>query len=267
MIKLQRINNEMNPPKIRDLFYQHEGRLIHKWDHYFDIYDKHFEKYAGQPVNILEIGVSHGGSLQLWKKYFGGAANIYGIDINPECKQFEEGNIKIFIGSQEDKSFLDSVLAALPPLDIIIDDGGHTMSQQITSFEKLFLKLKEGGIYLIEDTHTSYWDEFHGGLRKRGSFIEYSKNLIDSLYDSHVHDKRKITINEMTGHISGISFYDSIVVFEKKHRPAPYHIRKGSETIEPYQPTTLKKPSLLMRIKERFFGKVNTWQANDRGKV
>jgi hypothetical protein len=257
----------MNPPTIRDLFYQHEGRLIHKWDHYFEIYDKYFSPFRGQPIHILEIGISHGGSLQLWKKYFGDTVTIYGIDINPECKKFEEEGVKVFIGSQEDVQFLDTVRAALPALDIIIDDGGHTMSQQITSFEKLFLQLKEGGIYLVEDTHTSYWHEFHGGLRKKGSFIEYSKNLIDSLYEGHVYDKRKILINEITGHMSGISFYDSIVVFEKIQRPAPYHIRKGSETIEPYQPTTLKKPSILMKIRERFFGKVDTWQANDRGKI
>jgi cephalosporin hydroxylase len=257
----------MNSNKLRELFYNHEGKLIHKWDHYFDIYEKYFSKYIGQELNILEIGISHGGSLQLWKKYFGDKVNIFAIDINPECKKLEEERIKIFIGSQEDKVFLQEVKKNLPALDIIIDDGGHTMNQQIVSFEILFLKLKNEGIYLIEDTHTSYWYEFHGGLKKANSFIEYSKDMIDSLYEEHVMNKNKININENTQNIYGISFYDSIVVFEKKLRPKPFHLRKGSETIDPYVPKELKKPSLILKIKQRFFGRINTFKENDKGKI
>jgi 23S rRNA U2552 (ribose-2'-O)-methylase RlmE/FtsJ len=257
----------MNSKKLKELFYNHEGKLVHKWDHYFDIYEKYFSKYIGQQINILEIGISHGGSLQLWKKYFGDKVNIYAIDINPQCKKLEEERVKIFIGSQGDRQFLQQVVQELPDLDIVIDDGGHTMNQQIISFENLFLKVNEGGLYLVEDTHTSYWHEFHGGLKKANSFIEYSKNLIDSLYEGHVRDKRKIQINELTKHIIGISFYDSIVVFQKQHRPEPFHIRKGTETIVPYKPTELKKPSMLMKIKHRLFGKIDTFTANDRGKL
>jgi hypothetical protein len=120
----------------------------------------------------------------------------------------------------------------VPDLDIVIDDGGHTMDQQIVSFENLYLKVREGGIYLVEDTHTSYWHEFHGGLKKADTFIEYSKNLIDSLHKGHVPDKKEIVINEITKHINGILFYDSIVVFEKVLRPQPFNIRKGIEMIE-----------------------------------
>lgn len=257
----------MNSGKLRELFYNHEGKLIHKWDHYFDIYEKYFSKYIGKEINILEIGISHGGSLQLWKKYFGDKVNIYAIDINPECKKLEEERIKIFIGSQEDQLFLQQVANEIPGLDIIIDDGGHTMNQQIISFENLFLKVNEGGLYLVEDTHTSYWYEFHGGLKSPNSFIEYSKNLVDSLYEGHVPDKRKIQINEITHHITAISFYDSIVVFQKQKRPQPFHIRKGTETIEPYQPTELRKASLLMKIRQRLYGKIDTFRKNDKGRI
>lgn len=257
----------MNSKKLRDLFYNHEGKLIHKWDHYFEIYEKYFSEYIGQQINILEIGISHGGSLQLWKKYFGDKVNIYAIDINTQCKKLEEEQIKIFIGSQENEQFLQQVFQELPDLDIVIDDGGHTMNQQIISFENLFLKVKEGGIYLVEDTHTSYWHEFHGGLKKANSFIEYAKNLIDSLYDGHVRDKRKIRIDEITKHVFGISFYDSIVVFQKRQRSQPFHIRKGAETIDPYSQTELKKPSILLKIKQRLFGEIDTFKANDKGKL
>jgi cephalosporin hydroxylase len=257
----------MDQNKLRELFYNHEGKLIHKWDHYFDIYEKLFSKYVGKEINILEIGVSHGGSLQLWKKYFGAKINVYAIDINPECKKLEEERVKIYIGSQSDKQFLQRVLQQVPDLDIILDDGGHTMSQQIVSFENLYLKVKEGGLYIVEDTHTSYWYEFHGGLKKPNSFIEYSKNLIDSLYEGHITEKEKIVINQITKHIHCVSFYDSIVVFEKRKRAEPFHIKKGDETIEPYVQKELHKPSLIRQIKAKLWGTTNTFKNNDKGKL
>lgn len=257
----------MEQSKLRELFYHHEGKLIHKWDHYFDVYEKYFSKYVGKEVNILEIGVSHGGSLQLWKKYFGAKVNIYAIDINPECKKLEEEQVKIFIGSQSDKNFLQQIMNELPELDIILDDGGHTMQQQIVSFETLYLKVKEGGLYAVEDTHTSYWYEFHGGLKNPNSFIEYSKNLVDSLYEGHLNEKQKVLVNTITKHISGISFYDSIVVFEKKKRSDPFHIKKGDETIEPYVQTELQKSNLIRKLKLKLFGKIDTFRLNDKGKI
>ena len=259
----------MDKNTLRDIFYQHDGRLIHKWDQYFDIYEHYFEKYKGKEINILEIGISHGGSIQLWRKYFGEKINLFAIDFNPECQQFEDDRTKVFIGSQTDTQFLDRVISTLPVMDVIIDDGGHTMQQQIVSFEKLFMTLKEGGLYLVEDTHTSYWHAFHGGLRKKGSFIEYAKDRIDSLYDEHVDDKSQIIISEITENINSIAFYDSVVVFEKKKRNKPFHIQKGTETINPYVAATeLKKATLWMKLKAKFFGtNNNSFWNNHKGKI
>ena len=243
---------ELPKESIRDIFYNHTGNLIHKWDHYFDIYEKYFSKYRGQKINILEIGISHGGSLQLWKKYFGEHVHIYAIDINPDCKKLQEENTTIFIGSQSDKDFLAHVSSQLPELDFIIDDGGHTMEQQLVSFEMLYMKVKEGGLYIVEDTHTSYWDEFHGGLKNPDSFIEKSKKLVDSVYEYHVVDKSKIRIDEISQHINCISFYDSIVVFEKQLRKQPFHKQIGRKTITPYEPVELKKKTFLDSIKGIF---------------
>ncbi|MGI8951850.1 MAG: class I SAM-dependent methyltransferase [Chitinophagaceae bacterium] len=240
---------------LRDLFYQHEGRSIHKWDHYFEIYEKYFSKYKGQEINMLEIGISYGGSLQLWKKYFGDNVHIYAIDINPECKKLEEENTTIFIGSQSDTKFLKDVLQQLPPLDIVIDDGGHTMIQQKISFEMLYLKVKEGGIYIVEGTHTSYWHEYYGGLKNSNSFIEFSKKMVDSLYEGHVKNKNKLLINDITKHINCISFYDSMVVFEKQKRKNPFDIRRGNETITSSKPVGLNKGSIFTRIKYKLFGR------------
>ena len=242
----------MQKETLKEIFYTHSGNLIHKWDHYFDIYVKYFSKYRGQKVTILEIGVAHGGSLQLWKKYFGDNIHIYAIDINQECKNLGEENNTIFIGSQSDPGFLKTVMEQLPELDIIIDDGGHTMEQQKVSFETLYLKLKEGGLYLVEDTHTSYWYEFHGGLKKSSTFIEYAKNLVDSLYEGHISNKKKLLLNEITRHINCISFYDSIVVFEKEKRADPFHLRKGKETITLYEQKEANK-SIFQAITAKFF--------------
>src|SRR6187551_1933001 len=96
----------LTKPSIRELFYAHNENLIHKWDHYFDVYERYFAKYRGKKLNILEIGISHGGSIQLWKKYFGEQVQIYAIDINPECKKIKQENTTIFIGSQSDPVFL-----------------------------------------------------------------------------------------------------------------------------------------------------------------
>jgi hypothetical protein len=196
--------------RLESLFRKNNGNLIYKWSHYFDIYERFFERYVDQEVTILEIGVYRGGSLKMWKEYFGSKAQIYGVDINPECKKFEEERIQIIIGSQEDRSFLNKLKASIPKVDIIIDDGGHTMHQQIVTFEEMFDHIKDNGIYLCEDTHTSYWHTYGGGFRNPDSFIEYSKDLVDSLTGWHYGK-----VNKYTKSIKSINFFDSIVVFEK----------------------------------------------------
>jgi len=71
---------------LQKYFRTNRKRLITKWDHYFEIYDRHFKRYRDREVTVLEIGVSHGGSLQMWKHYFGSRARIFGIDINPAVR-------------------------------------------------------------------------------------------------------------------------------------------------------------------------------------
>ncbi|HZV68041.1 MAG TPA: class I SAM-dependent methyltransferase [Saprospiraceae bacterium] len=213
-------------------FRQNNKRLIHKYMHYFDVYERHFSKYRNKEIVILEIGVSQGGSLQMWKEYFGEKAMIYGIDVDPNCKSLEEKNIKIFIGSQSDRKFLREVKAQIPPVDILIDDGGHTMVQQTVSFEELFDSIKEDGIYLCEDLHTSYWARYGGGHKRKGSFIEYSKNFIDDL--NAYHSKQgSLRVNSFTNSVDSIHYYDSIIVIEKKKRTeAPHDEKTGNISFE-----------------------------------
>jgi len=212
-------------------FRQNDKRLIHKWIHYFDIYDRHFSQFRDKEIVLLEIGVSQGGSLQMWKNYFGEKAKIYGIDIDPRCKKFEEENITIFIGSQSDRNFLNEVKLQIPKIDILIDDGGHTMDQQIVSFEELFGCIKDDGVYLCEDLHTSYWPPFGGGYKKPGTFIEYSKDFIDFLNAYHSKEK-SLKVNDFTKTVDSIHYYDSILVIEKKQKGKPYAEKTGSKSFD-----------------------------------
>jgi len=214
-------------------FNNNTEREITKWMHYFDVYDRHFSRFRNKNIVVVEIGVFRGGSLQMWKKYFGENAKIYGIDINPECKSFEEDNIEIFIGSQSDRNFLKEIVAKIPRIDILIDDGGHEMQQQIVSFEELFRHIKEDGVYLCEDTHTSYWKYYEGGYKKKGTFMEYTKDLIDYLNAYHSRSKR-LCVSDFTRSAGSIHFYDSIVVIEKQKRDKPPCARmtgKGTSVI------------------------------------
>jgi len=204
--------------------------------HYFEIYDRHFTRFRHRPVTVLEFGVSQGGSLRMWKHYFGDAAELFGVDINPNCKQFEKSGVRIFIGDQADRGFLRRLANELPEIDILIDDGGHTMAQQIATFEELFPKVAPHGIYLCEDLHTSYWRRWGGGYRRRGSFIEYSKSWIDALHAWHSRQPRKLQVSEFTRATHSLHYYDSVLVIEKRPMQPPTNERTGRALFPDYTP-------------------------------
>ena len=145
---------------------------------YFDSYDHFFSKYRNQNITFVEIGVLGGGSLFMWRNYFGPDASIIGIDLNPNAKKWEEYGFEIYIGSQSDIKFWDSFTKEVGLIDVVLDDGGHTYEQQIITTECLLSSMNDGGIILVEDTHTSYMDGFGP---KSKSFIEYTKILIDKV--------------------------------------------------------------------------------------
>ena len=220
--------------KLKEFFYKNNKKDLNKWLHYFDIYEENFSKYKKRKITILEIGIAKGGSLRMWKNYFSSDSKIVGIDINPECKKFEKDNIKTYIGNQADVNFLGSVIKDIGKPDIIIDDGGHTSNQQILSFNYLFGHLSDKGTYLVEDTHTSYHSDFQD--RQDGfTFMDYAKSLPDKLnlwyqyndykiYKKEI--KEKINMPYLTKNTHKISFYNSIVVFEKKNVETPLSITK-----------------------------------------
>lgn len=194
-------------------FQTNDGRIIHKWKHYFPIYERHFRDFIYKPVTFIEIGVGSGGSLQMWKRYFGPHARIIGIDVIAGFKSFEEDQIDIRIGPQQDPAFLQSVIEEFGPPDIVLDDGSHKMSHMIASFECLYPRLSKTGVYMVEDLHTAYWEEFEGGLRQPASFIEVCKGLVDELNADH--SRNLLPPTEFTRTTMSMHFYDSVVVFER----------------------------------------------------
>ena len=165
--------------------------------------------------------------------------NICGLDIREDTPNSPVGNI--WIGSQTDTELLDELNKEEGPFDIIIDDGSHVNEHQILTFEYLFPKLKPGGVYIVEDIHTSYW-ESHGGGYGTDSFVEYSKKLSDMInyeswmrgYQSPVNyewvpnqdDIEKYNSYgisaEIYKNVNGISFYPNVIILYKSNKESEY---------------------------------------------
>ena len=215
----------INP--IAEYFFGNRGRLIDKWHHYFEIYHRHFAKFRGRSPVVVEVGVSHGGSLQMWRHYFGAGARIVGIDVDLRCKEFEDESTTILIGDQADRRFLAGVRERVPHIDILIDDGGHTMAQQIATFEELYPHIQRHGVYLCEDIHTSFLPDWGGGYRREGTFLEYSKTLIDRLYGWYSQEPDRFAVDDMTRTTFALHFYDSVLVIEKRPMSPPQSSATG----------------------------------------
>jgi hypothetical protein len=206
---------------------------VHKWHHYFDLYDRYFGKYRDRPIRMLEIGVFRGGSLRMWKEYFHPDSTIVGIDIDKSCAAHEIADRRVFvrIGSQADPNFLAEVNGEFGPFDIILDDGSHKTHHQIISFGALFRDaLKDGGCYMVEDCHTNYWIKH---VDSPETFIEVSKQMVDMLHEPYFDRKEthfrvghpdavtEMELSYLSANLDGICFHDSIVVFDKKKRALP----------------------------------------------
>lgn len=199
---------------LEEFFYNKPHRLMHKWEHYFPIYEQWFSKFRGKSIDVLEIGVSHGGSLQMWKDYFGVKAMIFGVDKNMACRFLEEDRINIIIADQSEEKHRQYMDSKLRSLDVIIDDGSHRPKDQIKTFETLFYKLRRGGVYLVEDVHTSYQKGF--GF---GSFVRYAKKLADKM---HI---------DPTSTIGSIHIYNSVVVITKDPVLSLQDVKLGTVSI------------------------------------
>jgi hypothetical protein len=217
--------------ELEAIFYAHKGRLAHKWHHYLEIYERHFAplRHAKEPLRILELGVSRGGSLDIWRKYFGPSARIVGIDIDPACAERVDPENTVIIGDQSDPALLGSALETLGGgVDLVIDDGSHLGRLQIASFEYLYPRISERGLYVCEDLHCSYWDSHEGGYRRPDTFIEYGKDLIDRLHAWYLEESLQARFMNFATTTYGIFVYLDVIVIEKRPVARPFHVRMGN---------------------------------------
>ena len=216
----------------RDFLLRTDDRTLFKMDHYLDIYDRLLGAWRGRKISFLEIGVYKGGSLRMWQDFFAPDARLTFVDIDPACKMLQLPGTEILIGDQADRSFLASLAQDRGPFDMIVDDGGHQMHQQTTSFQALWAALNDGGLYIVEDTHTSYWPGFGGGHRAPGSFIEFAKDLIDKMHSWYTEDDTSFPLHPLAAEIGSVQFFDSMVVVEKRLKAPPMSItaHKGKVT-------------------------------------
>jgi hypothetical protein len=210
-------------------FLSNNGVSMHKWVDYFDVYHRSFSRYRGKTITFVEIGVQNGGDLRMWRRYFGSQARIIGIDIDPNCKELEKDGFEIWIGDQADPDFWEKFNRAIPSVDIVLDDGGHNMTQQINTLVALFPVLVNGGTYLCEDTHTSYFPAHGGGVSTGGSFLDVIKSMVDEMHAWYHAPLNTIEGSYIANHLYSISVFDSIVVLEKRKKNAPIVLARGHE--------------------------------------
>ncbi len=169
------------------LYQEHQGKVSDKWSLYIQEYDRLFAPYHKNPVCLLEVGIQNGGSLEIWSKYFPLAIKIVGCDINPDCAklQYEDNRIALVVSDINTDATEKQILEHSPLFDLIIDDGSHSSGDIIRMFARYFKHLKDNGLYVVEDLHCSYWQEFEGGLFYPFSSITFFKRLVDVANHEH----------------------------------------------------------------------------------
>ena len=193
-------------------------RLVTKLGSYPDAQHRHLARFQGRSPRVLEIGVFGGGSLRMWRNYFGDGAMVVGVDVDPQCAKHADPSLGIHvrIGDQTDRGFLAALDDELGPFDVVVDDGRHRMEQQLTTFEVLWPRLATPGVYLCEDAHTSYSPRYGGGWGAEGTFIRRMFEVVDSM-----HAWFGGTPDDLTRTVASVCFYQALVVVEKERVRPP----------------------------------------------
>jgi len=205
-----------------------------KWgEHWYaQHYQTHFAPLRKKPLRLLEIGVggyedprSGGASLRMWKAYFP-RAMIYGLDIRDK-RPHDEPRIRTIMGSQDDEELLKGISAQYGPFDIVIDDGSHMNAHILKSFRVLFPLLAENGLYVVEDTQTSYWPQF-GGAPATDHAAPTSMNVLKSLVDGLNHREfprnAELSPSYLERHVVAMHFYHNLVFVQKGVNDEPSNV-------------------------------------------
>jgi hypothetical protein len=205
--KIETIANQNSD--IYEIFLNSE-KFSTKWTSYFQVYDQIFKKYKNKKITFVEVGVANGGSLFIWKKYFSEDSRIIGIDLNPNARKLEKHGFEIYIGNQTKKSFWENFYNKVGKIDILLDDGGHKNIQQVSTVHYSLPHIKDDGIIVVEDTHTSFIKKEFGNPSKY-SFINFCNLIVSSIHKRCAVFEKKL--NFYSKKIFSINFYESIVVF------------------------------------------------------
>lgn len=182
-----------------------------KWSSYFAVYEALLASFRGKPDLVLvEIGVMNGASLFMWRSYFGDGARIIGIDYSPTAERMREKGFEIHIGDQASPEFWRRFFEEVGSVDIIIDDGGHTNRQQILTVDCCLEHVKDGGLILVEDVHTSYMKRY--GNPSAYSFVNYAKGIVDRIQTRNPSVARERDA-KFGSCVYSVSFFESVVCF------------------------------------------------------
>ena len=219
-------SNNSNP--LAAYFESHQvGRGIFKWEHYFEIYHRYFQKFVGKEVHVVEIGIFSGGSLDMWKSYFGPECRIYGVDIQEACKAYEDEKTKVIIGDQGDRAFWGRFRELVPRVDIVIDDGSHFAEHQIITLEELLPHMQPGGVYLCEDH-----------ARVHTAFTAYVYGLADRLNAAAVRaDRMAVVPSQFQKLIEAVHLHPYVTVIERRdHAVDSFTCAKRGTEWQPFAP-------------------------------
>jgi hypothetical protein len=221
---------------LEDIFHSHRGKVSDKWSSYLPIYDRSFERFRRSPVRLLEIGIQNGGSLEVYQAYFLQGSLLVGCDIDAKCQALQyDGNVHVAVGDCCATSTRDAVAAISPRYDIIIDDGSHRSSDIIRAFLMYFPMLEQGGIFIIEDLHASYWHDWEGGLFYTLSSMAFLKLLADIINCEHWGNGKTVVDlmqNEFADYaqlfpaadldsVYSVHFFNSVCIVEKAQASRP----------------------------------------------
>lgn len=217
---------------LQELYDAHQGKVSDKWSSYLPLYDSLFEPYRSREVRLLEIGVQNGGSLELWARYFPKASALIGCDIDERCGEirYEDPRVSIIVGDANSDEAQAQILTRTDRFDIVIDDGSHTSSDIVRSFVRYFAHLEEGGIFVAEDLHCSYWQSYEGGLYDPYSAVSFFKRLSDVVNFEHwgvelkrsdvlagIADRYGVQFDEqLLASIGAVTFHNSVCTVRKR---------------------------------------------------
>ncbi len=247
-----------------ELSQAHSGKYSDKWESYLHVYWEELQHIQNSSADILEIGIQNGGSLEIWAKFFPKVNKIFGYDNDPKCGslKFDDPRIKVFVGDASSKDSAVTIQKFSSNLGLVIDDGSHKSSNIIRSFLLFFPQLNPGGIFIIEDLHASYWEDWEGGLSAPNSSMQFLKLLSDVVnYDNWGIEAKRVDIFEsipsavdlldeyVLSRVESVTFMNSLCIIKKRHNnDSGLGVRVGSGKVTEVQPIVKEEKGTLLVV-------------------